>query len=267
MFETIDPMTMLEIQILILDNAISNWRPYLLDLQAESDLHVAAILGATPDDSGPIRMSNAGERQSLMVLDGKVLNSLAAVKHTKEVVSALSAAYNSASEGSTSSNNINIALSEKLSDLDILSLKLQTMRTTIQGISNLVSNFLDLNSGYALQELARESRRENEEMRKLSERMHRLAEKSTQDAASVKVLTILTLIYLPATVVSNFFSTSFVGTGSNEHIFVTPDWWIFLVAAVALTAFTLYVWWVWMNIQVHRKYPWWWARKLDGELG
>jgi hypothetical protein len=32
--------------------------------------------------------------------------------------------------------------------------------------------------------------------------MRRLTEKATQDAAAVKVLTIMTLVYLPATVVS-----------------------------------------------------------------
>jgi hypothetical protein len=49
-------------------------------------------------------------------------------------------------------------------------------------------------------------------MRKLSESMHELTKKSMQDAAVVKVLTILTLVYLPTTVVSNFFSTSFVNS-------------------------------------------------------
>ena len=43
--------------------------------------------------------------------------------------------------------------------------------------------------------LAEEARKENLAMR-------RLTEKTTQDAAAVKVLTIITLIYLPATVVS-----------------------------------------------------------------
>jgi hypothetical protein len=36
--------------------------------------------------------------------------------------------------------------------------------------------------------------------------MRRLTEKGTQDAAAVKVLTVLTLVYLPATVVSVHFT-------------------------------------------------------------
>jgi hypothetical protein len=52
-----------------------------------------------------------------------------------------------------------------------------------------------LGNGHSLKALAEEARSENVTMR-------RLTEKATQDAAAVKVLTIMTLVYLPATVVS-----------------------------------------------------------------
>jgi hypothetical protein len=57
-----------------------------------------------------------------------------------------------------------------------------------------------------LKELAQEVRSENAVMRVL-------AEKTTRDAAAVKVLTVITLIYLPATVVAvrnryNFYPTA-----------------------------------------------------------
>ena len=58
-----------------------------------------------------------------------------------------------------------------------------------------LSNILDLGNGFSLKQLGEEARNENVTMR-------RLAEKSTEDSAAVKVLTIITLIYLPATVVS-----------------------------------------------------------------
>src|SRR6201999_1284049 len=128
---------------------------------------------------------------------------------------------------------------------------------------DVLSNFLDLNSGFSLQNLAKESSKENEEMRKLNERMHILAERSAQDAAAVKVLTILTLVYLPVTVVSNFFSTSFVtttnaseGTGS---IIVSGGWWILVAVSIPLTFVTIYIWLVWTRIQAQPgAQPWWW---------
>jgi Mg2+ and Co2+ transporter CorA len=152
--------------------------------------------------------------------------------------------------------------SEQLRDLDQIAERIAALQSELQGITALVSSFLDLSSGLALQNLAKESGKESEGMRKLSERMHDLTKKSTEDAAAVKVLTILTLIYLPATVVSNFFSTSFVNSepssGSPAHIVISHDWWIFLAVSVPLTLVTLYIWLVWMRIQAYERYPWWW---------
>lgn len=54
---------------------------------------------------------------------------------------------------------------------------------------------MNLGSGYSLQRLAEEAQKENIAMRGLTE-------KGTRDAAAVKVLTVITLVYLPATVVS-----------------------------------------------------------------
>jgi 3-methyladenine DNA glycosylase AlkC len=58
-----------------------------------------------------------------------------------------------------------------------------------------VSTLLDLSNGHSLKVLAQESRSENATMRALSERGFR-------DAVAIKVLTIVTLVYLPTTVVA-----------------------------------------------------------------
>lgn len=58
-----------------------------------------------------------------------------------------------------------------------------------------LSSLLDLENGRALKTLAQDARWESQAMRNLTE-------KATRDAAAVKVLTIITLVYLPATVVS-----------------------------------------------------------------
>lgn len=252
-----------EIQAMILGSAITNWRPYIVDLTIDTDAHASQVLGASPDNLGPMSMSNAAERQSLMILDEKVQNSLSAVKHTEELLGAILRTYETACGKwpDLSDNDIAAVYAGMSDELHVLVLRLQALQTRLQGVTNLVSSFLELSSGFALQQLARESRRENEEMRQLSERMHDLTRKATQDAAAVKVLTILTLIYLPATVVSNFFSTSFVSTNGNQNIVVLGDWWIFLASSVPLTLLTLYIWWVWMRIQAYRIYPWWWLRR------
>jgi hypothetical protein len=219
-------------------------------------------------------MSDTVQRQSLMILDEKALNALLAVKSTRDTVSLFREFYQSAQMSTSTqtliSDHLYALFTENIHELDVLINRLEALRTRLQGIANLVSSFLDLHSSFALQELTKESRKENEEMRRLSEKMHHLTERSAQDAVTVKVLTILTLIYLPTTVVSNFFSTSFVGNSSNGNITVSSDWWIFAASSVPLTVLTLYIWWVWMRIQAHEIHPWWWikrARPGRGHVG
>ena len=245
--------------------AIANWRPYTIALHSEIEQHAVQLLGASPDNKGPLDMSDSGERQKLLILENKILAAQLAVNATRDDVATLHRiATEPLDEESKYSHSERIALmsgfSQQLRELEVSSLRLGQLHARLQSITTLVSSFLDLSNGFALQELAKESRRENEEMLKLSERMHELAEKNTQDAAAVTVLTILTLIYLPVTVVSNFFSTSFVGMApSASHIFLTKDWWILLATSLPLTALTLYVWWTWMRIKAYSLYPWWWS--------
>ena len=195
-----------------------------------------------------------------MTLDESLLDALLSIKATSDTVKSLLSYFRSAPTTSARgpSNVVEFSFVEQIQDLNLLEVQLEQLRSKLVGLTNLLSSFLDLGSGFAMQVLARESSKENEEMRKLSESMHELTKTSVQDAAAIKVLTTMTLIYLPTTVVSNFFLTSFVGKdlspqGSGQ-IIVYSDWWIFAAVSVPLTFVTLYVWWA----TAYKTYPWWW---------
>lgn len=263
------------IHLLLLDTAIANWRPYLVDLAAEADQHAAQLLGASLNGEGPINMAECGDRQELMLLEERLLTAELVVEATVSTVQYLLDFYRSTQKLKSEQQALNddpvaLVLSDQLQELDLNSMRIKAQRARLQGITNAVSSFLDLSSGFALQNLvkeSKESKEENKEMRQLNERVHEMTKKSTQDAASLKVLTILTLIYLPMTVVSNFFSTSFVDSQTapegSSHIVVSNEWWILVAAAVPLTLLTLFIWYVWMRIQAYGKYPWWWNRRRD----
>ncbi|KIX10396.1 uncharacterized protein Z518_01478 [Rhinocladiella mackenziei CBS 650.93] len=116
------------------------------------------------------------------------------------------------------------------------------LRSSIQ----LLSSFLDLESGYTLQNLSREAQEENI-------KMEEIATRSMQDEAAVKLLTIIMLVYLPATIVLNFFSTEFITKtrlpDGSAITSVDHDWTIVLVISVPLTAGTLGIWWLWTQVQ------------------
>lgn len=147
-----------------------------------------------------------------------------------------------------------------------------------------MSSLLDLENGHALRTLAEESRAENAGMRLLTE-------KATRDAAAVKVLTVIMLIYLPSSAVAvryvgsplriehrltrpqNFFSTQFVqqmqkpnlssqGTGNSTFtVLAAENMWLYWAIAVPLTFATLLVWYVVAKSQRKRSL----ARSHSGE--
>ncbi|KIW17263.1 hypothetical protein PV08_04454 [Exophiala spinifera] len=249
-----------EVHQLLVDSAITSWRQYLLDLSGETDAHYTQILGTSPNDKGPVNLHEAGRRQDLLMLDEALLNALLAITATTDTSSALFSSWEFFVRDTSHLDPVYLDLVRRSfahhqRSLALLSAQVTHLRTKLGGITSLLSSFLDLSSGYSLQNLALQAGEENEEM-------HRLAEKSTQDAAAVKVLTILTLIYLPVTVVSNFFSTSFVSSTTSadglEKISVTGDWWILLAASVPLTLLTIYIWLVWTRIQANAHSQVWW---------
>ena len=285
-----DPMMLSPMQGFchIYADAVSGWRPYLVACNEEITQHEVDAQGATPNDTGPVELAGLPDRTALLILENKLLAAKLAISAARADISFLRSQlapddqtkYDSGHKGDR--YLASIQLRDAFRDLDMSILRIDQLHARLQGVTSLVTSFRELNNGYSLQLLAIESRKESEHMRRLNERMHILAEKGADDSqvmrklnkrmhdlaeknaeesATVTVLTILTLIYLPLTVISNFFSTSFVGTSlSTNRIFVTQDWWILFVLTVPLTAATLYVWWVWSRIKARRIYPAWWPR-------
>lgn len=92
--------------------------------------------------------------------------------------------------------------------------------------------------------------------------MHHLTERSTKDAAAVKILTVITLVYLPTTIVSvrtpqglsmshtnarkNFFSTQFVETNDSGIMRLSNNAWLLAAISIPLTIITIALWGTWV---------------------
>ncbi|KAL2809086.1 hypothetical protein BJX63DRAFT_372012 [Aspergillus granulosus] len=65
-----------------------------------------------------------------------------------------------------------------------------------------------------------------------------------RDSTTVRVITVVTLIYLPATFTATLLGmNSFFEMDDNRQIIVSPQFWIYVVCAVPLTVATLLYWW------------------------
>ncbi|KAH8704763.1 hypothetical protein BGW36DRAFT_456360 [Talaromyces proteolyticus] len=107
----------------------------------------------------------------------------------------------------------------------------------IQSTMQLLTSFLDYEEANALNILAQESSKD-------SKKMSILTLRNTKDAIAVKILTIIGLVYLPTTIVLNFFSTVFVKSADGtQDMQVSPDVWILAAVAIPLTGMTIVLWW------------------------
>ncbi|KAH8885907.1 hypothetical protein GQ53DRAFT_750948 [Thozetella sp. PMI_491] len=76
--------------------------------------------------------------------------------------------------------------------------------------------------------------------------MASLAEKSFQDARTMRITTIVAMIYLPANLVLAFFSSTLVWFEDNIILRVHSETWIAVLTTLILAASTIYasVWWI-----------------------
>lgn len=81
--------------------------------------------------------------------------------------------------------------------------------------------------------------------------MKELAEKNSRDSSSMRVLTIITMVYLPCTIVSNFYSTQFVKQidleGGATRLGYAQNVWVFFAISLPLTVLTFLVWYSWVH--------------------
>lgn len=87
-----------------------------------------------------------------------------------------------------------------------------------------------------------------------------------QDTKAVRIISIITLTFLPATFVSTLFSMSFFNYDQQTRHWKMSGWiWVYFVIAVPLTALTIAAWiWgakIWSQLTANEKSNKSWARR------
>ncbi|OGM44678.1 hypothetical protein ABOM_007453 [Aspergillus bombycis] len=125
----------------------------------------------------------------------------------------------------------------------------KVLQERVQSTEQLLTDLLSFEETRALKQLARASHVETKALKELAqtsqEESHHLAElakRSAEDAAAVKMLSLVGLVYLPTTIVANFFSTEFVKVNEQGDIYISPWVWILAVISVPLTVATIFLW-------------------------
>jgi hypothetical protein len=89
----------------------------------------------------------------------------------------------------------------------------------------------------------------------------RIARDTQRDSVSMKTISWLTMVFLPATFVATFFGMGFFqfhkDSENHSHISVAPEWWLYLAVTLPLTAVVLGAWNGWL---------WWKERSVDEDI-
>jgi len=91
-------------------------------------------------------------------------------------------------------DSINEYMTQRILDIDMLLKQLRSLHAKLTSCTQIASSFSELSNGHSLQQLAVAAHEE-------SERTTELTRRTQRDGAAVKALTVITLIYLPTTVV------------------------------------------------------------------
>lgn len=240
-------------RILVADS-LHGWMDYMTHLEHRlkdrSDRIVLATVGTNKESLSPLTDFNINfeDRQELKIVEDQILDlqiilpsMLEAIIRIREELHILSRGAGQISvEDREEVEHILEEFEEYEREVKVHIERAKTLKEQSLSTSQLLSDVLSYEEAVALKTLARETQIESLSMRHLTE-------KSTKDAAAVKILTVITLIYLPTTIVANFFSTQFVHT-SNETgaMSVAPNAWLLAAIAVPLTVLTIGLWYGWV---------------------
>ncbi|KAF2441712.1 hypothetical protein P171DRAFT_446551 [Karstenula rhodostoma CBS 690.94] len=254
-----------ELHVMFVDTAIASWRPYLVHLtklvthqsdkatgvEVESDDHLVPI---TFEDHQELKMVEDRVADLILCLDS-TLDTVATFEEMYEQFSRqqITASF-VGDENRNSAYGIDVVIfglrrrareiSYRQKQAKVLLKKVQTTRT-------LISSLLEQKNGLGTNEQLSAVRKLVEQSQEETALMRELAEKNSRDSSSMRILTIITMIYLPCTIVSNFFSTQFVkqiDTPSGDtKLGYAQNAWLFFAISVPLTLATIGVWYLWVN--------------------
>ncbi|KAE9983587.1 hypothetical protein EG328_009755 [Venturia inaequalis] len=240
---------------MIIENSLGQWRWYIIDLAERvrsmtQRFALSDISATTPEERVNISVSFA-DRQRLKSLEDDILNLHIMLQSTAQTITSLKShcsTMTTTHARSIDQTPILNLLTEALNQANAYLVKAEVLRKQVKGATTLLTDILTYDNAFVLKVLAEEARIDNVAM-------VRLSAQAAEDSSAIRIITIITVIFLPATVVSvslyllsappkltesmqSFFSTQFVHIEVDSFRLSKSTWIYFAVTAV-LTLITI----------------------------
>ncbi|KAJ5689548.1 hypothetical protein N7462_003940 [Penicillium macrosclerotiorum] len=97
--------------------------------------------------------------------------------------------------------------------------------------------------------------RMNHKMLSINDELLKLGNQNFDENATVKVVTFVTMIYLPASLVSSVLGMNLFkfDDGTTEEFTISKQFWIFIVATIVLAILTVGLWYIWTHKEQKRR--------------
>ncbi|RYO54920.1 hypothetical protein AA0116_g9310 [Alternaria tenuissima] len=226
----------LTVHLIIIWSYLANWQDHIESLASDLEQIRRRIDVADISEPDAIPAINPERLQTLRHIEDKIVckackclrSNIVLVKTLMSINTAFATKIPSLGESSYSVHQ----------ELQIMEHRLEshinaaeTLAQRVQATLGLLTNLLDIGN--------------QANSREISTRILRLTQEGVDDNATVKVITVFTLIYLPASFVASFLGMNVFDFKSEDgSLRASPQFWIYVVTTVPLTMLTVGAWYL-----------------------
>lgn len=129
-------------------------------------------------------------------------------------------------------------------DLQMLQARIQNLQERLANRKDMVNGILQHRSVKTSADFAKRAQQSADHMERMTREMHEIAKKTKQETVSMRVITTVTLFFLPATFIATFMSTDILKFEHGEKDFQAKGLGLYLAIALPLTVLTFVAWYV-----------------------
>ncbi|MCJ1269342.1 hypothetical protein MMC22_009234 [Lobaria immixta] len=248
---TATSLTPHDVQIMLLSSVTNTWMRYTGHLEQQFNMiKTKANLsagsqghGSSEKASSEIQISDA---QDIQVLREKLYQLNQVLGMNCDVFRGMKDSFNLKSVGRVSGRRQgNQFISSALSDTQSERQRVNNTLQKLCGTSELVRNILDVCALKALEANSRTTTDISIRAESGNRYMLDLTEKARKDARTLKTITILTLIYLPASFVATFLGTGYISLHVDRQrisMQFAHEMWIFGILTITFLSLTIGIW-------------------------
>ena len=156
-------------------------------------------------------------------------------------------------EGRSAIEDALVVLEQRLDALIACVLFLQKRTTThLATLTNFIAQkdqIISIDLAKTSRTLAEESRRDQAISVEIARASKTIALESKRDSSSMKTIAAVTMVFLPGTFTASFFAMPLFDWDAPHSPRVNSHFWIYWIATIPLTVFTIAVWWLWFHIK------------------